>query len=753
MSNLGKLTPVPDYNGRNTEAVLRAMTTRMREMEGMLGGSVADTSRLQAQLNRVQAEAGDAMNAAKDAQADAARPRTTTIETPPTPTNVRITRTRRYLLIFWDDPRNYRDPLNSTARYDNHRRTRIRIISSDDSDSSDSGQGSASFSTFYATGTSAQIGLNELFASNTIRIEHENVAGVFSEPHEVQDEIDTRRSLIGPDGEIPAEIVSYGAGRFYVDISSLQPLVFPADHVIQTYWQATTTQSSFLLSTGIQDFPISSNVVHGRREGFTGEGVTDIRFWIVVVNSNQHPVRTLGWIRVDDLDRDLLLLSGREIIPESIGTTQISNGAITGGKILNNTITASELANNAITASKIVTGAITETKVGNDAITAPKIAANAVIADKIAANAVVAPKIASNAIISEKVAASAITADKIGANAVIAEKIGANAITSDKIVADAVTANKIASDSITGEKIVAGSIAADDGVFANGAIVHADIANASITDAQISGDIKSSNYDSSNGQEGWILRRTGNAQLNNAFVRGIVRTTDLLIDGICTFGSEIRGRFRSPNYMPNLLGFDMNLKTGIVQFNQTEASHVQGYSDESAFLPSTTRRNTNGDRWYGIYTFYFTYNTALRQNTIFDLDLDFNWFPGVSRTSSTDVFDLFLYTRDWGTTSPMSSPTFYPIPGIRELQDDDFGVLGDQVLSRTNIQLRDLGSQHIIYASHLTVDQNSSDRFFSVAIVMGERATQGQGARNTRFDRSISYVDVRNVNALLRITG
>lgn len=84
---------------------------------------------------------------------------------------------------------------------------------------------------------------------------------------------------------------------------------------------------------------------------------------------------------------------------------------------------------------------IGSTDISDGAISTPKLAANSVSADKIIANAVGADKIAANSIGADKIIANSIGADKLAANAVTAGKIAAGAVTADKLAAGALDGN------------------------------------------------------------------------------------------------------------------------------------------------------------------------------------------------------------------------------------------------------------------------------------------------------------------------
>jgi hypothetical protein len=95
--------------------------------------------------------------------------------------------------------------------------------------------------------------------------------------------------------------------------------------------------------------------------------------------------------------------------------------------------------------SELVDQAITELKIANAAITAAKtnVAALDQSSGNLNPNTVSASQIQTNAVTAIKIEANAVTADKIAADAVTANKIFAGAVTAVKIAADAVTADKI----------------------------------------------------------------------------------------------------------------------------------------------------------------------------------------------------------------------------------------------------------------------------------------------------------------------
>jgi len=198
-------------------------------------------------------------------------------------------------------------------------------------------------------------------------------------------------------------------------------------------------------------------------------------------------------------------ISTGKLAAGSVSTAKLAAGAVTADTIASNAITSAKIEAGAVVAAKIAAGAIETEKLAAGSITAAKIAASAVTADAIAADSITSGKIATGAITAAKVEAGAIGADQIAANAITTGKIAAGAVSADQIAANAISAGKIAADAITSEKILAGAIQTDKiaansitggllataGVITSAAqiddavITNAKIANGAITTAKI----------------------------------------------------------------------------------------------------------------------------------------------------------------------------------------------------------------------------------------------------------------------------
>jgi hypothetical protein len=116
-------------------------------------------------------------------------------------------------------------------------------------------------------------------------------------------------------------------------------------------------------------------------------------------------------------------------------------------------IGSTDISDDAITTPKIATGAITAIKIAANTITAAEIAANAITASELAANAVTAGKIAAGTIVAADIAAGTITATQLAAGAVTAAKIAAGTITATEIAAGTITGTELSASAINGKTI------------------------------------------------------------------------------------------------------------------------------------------------------------------------------------------------------------------------------------------------------------------------------------------------------------
>lgn len=146
-------------------------------------------------------------------------------------------------------------------------------------------------------------------------------------------------------------------------------------------------------------------------------------------------------------------------IPDlSVGTPQISSGAVTKEKISDSSITTDKILDGAITEDKIAIDSIGQDKIKDGSVTASKILDGSVGESKISEDSISGGKIKDGAITKEKISSGSITEDKIADKSVGENKIKDGSITSVKIASNSVTSTKIFDGAVTEEKIKNGSI-------------------------------------------------------------------------------------------------------------------------------------------------------------------------------------------------------------------------------------------------------------------------------------------------------
>jgi chaperonin cofactor prefoldin len=101
---------------------------------------------------------------------------------------------------------------------------------------------------------------------------------------------------------------------------------------------------------------------------------------------------------------------------------------ISGGNIVANSITANQIAANSITGSLIAAGTITGNLIASQTITADKIVANSITSAQIASATITSNNIAANTITGANIAAGTITANNIAANTITAAQMASNSV-------------------------------------------------------------------------------------------------------------------------------------------------------------------------------------------------------------------------------------------------------------------------------------------------------------------------------------
>ena len=244
-------------------------------------------------------------------------------------------------------------------------------------------------------------------------------------------------------------------------------------------------------------------------------------------------------------DAQLAAISAAKITGQ-ITTTQITNNAITTGKLATGAVTANEIAANTITAGQIAALTITSAQIAANTITASQIAALTITSAQIAANTITASQIAADTITSGQIAANAITSSELNAGAVIAGKIAAGTIVSGDIAASTITGTNIAGSTITGSNIAAGTITASNlvantitaGQIQAGAIGTTELAANAVTAAKIAaGTITTNEIAANTITAGNIAAGT----ITATQIAGATITADRLVSGTITAASGVIG--------------------------------------------------------------------------------------------------------------------------------------------------------------------------------------------------------------------
>ena len=131
------------------------------------------------------------------------------------------------------------------------------------------------------------------------------------------------------------------------------------------------------------------------------------------------------------------------VLPLSIESSDIANGAI--GTI--------KIADGAVTSEKIADGTISTPDIANGAIGTIKIADGAVTSEKIADGTISTPDIANGAITSAKIGDYQVTERNIGLSSISTDALQDNSVSNDKIIDYSIDSTKIAALAVTDDKL------------------------------------------------------------------------------------------------------------------------------------------------------------------------------------------------------------------------------------------------------------------------------------------------------------
>jgi hypothetical protein len=159
----------------------------------------------------------------------------------------------------------------------------------------------------------------------------------------------------------------------------------------------------------------------------------------------------------------------------SINSSHIQDGTITGGDIAATTITATNIANetitkfqiapNAITNDKIASSAVLAIHIGNGVVNSSHIQTGSILGEDISAGTINLSNLSASAIASLTtitIPTNSINSSHIINGSIITEDISNNAITNTKIADFSISNSKLQDDSIDSRKIIAGGILGTD---------------------------------------------------------------------------------------------------------------------------------------------------------------------------------------------------------------------------------------------------------------------------------------------------
>jgi hypothetical protein len=159
----------------------------------------------------------------------------------------------------------------------------------------------------------------------------------------------------------------------------------------------------------------------------------------------------------------------------SINSSHIQDGTITGGDIAATTITATNIANetitkfqiapNAITNDKIASSAVLAIHIGNGVVNSSHIQTGTILGEDISAGTINLSNLSASAIASLQsvtIPANSINSSHIINGTILTEDISNNAITNTKIADFSISNSKLQDDSIDSRKIIAGGILGTD---------------------------------------------------------------------------------------------------------------------------------------------------------------------------------------------------------------------------------------------------------------------------------------------------
>ena len=162
--------------------------------------------------------------------------------------------------------------------------------------------------------------------------------------------------------------------------------------------------------------------------------------------------------------QDLSILDSTEPPSDSVGSSQLQNGAVTSSKLASGAVTTAKIANGSITTEKLADESVSTEKLADQAVNEEKLDRESVGNEQIKDGSLTLEKLDPAARVqvtgreTTPLATGQVSTDKLADGAVSEPKLADEAVTTDKLAKDAVGTEQIAEQSVTGEKVAIGTL-------------------------------------------------------------------------------------------------------------------------------------------------------------------------------------------------------------------------------------------------------------------------------------------------------
>lgn len=197
------------------------------------------------------------------------------------------------------------------------------------------------------------------------------------------------------------------------------------------------------------------------------------------------------WVRIPDfsLTNDKFAddsIMSNNIGANQVGTTHLTQNAVTTPKILNLNVTADKLANGAVTARAIAAGAVGYNALEDGSVTQQKLAEESVGTNQLIDGSVTNDILADNSISISKLQSNSIIDAKIVGQTLLNRSFSTGCVDTRVLADKAVTTAKLEDGSVTSIKMAMGSVGGD--IIADKAVTGAKIADKTIMSEQLGED-------------------------------------------------------------------------------------------------------------------------------------------------------------------------------------------------------------------------------------------------------------------------